>query len=171
MAENLGHRVLLLDASFSAAGVGAVAGFAGERGFADLLPGSGPGSLPGSLELFDTLVRPTAHPAISVLPAGGEVRGGSAALKAADLQGLLRRAYPKFGYVIVQGPALLDDPRALLFLPHADRVLLLAEEDRTLMEDLEASRRLLNPARPGQLGLVLVRPPRRWVMGGTDGPS
>ena len=161
LAENLGHRVLLLDGSFSDAGVGAAAGCGRDPGLADVLF--------DSPERLVSLARPTSHERVFVLPGGGTPRGGSSALKAADLRGLLHRAYPRFDYVLIQGPPLMEDPRGLLFLPVADRVLLLAQEGQTSMEDLEASRRKLAPCQPGQLGLVLVRPPRKWNGGGQDG--
>ena len=161
LAENLGHRVLLVDGSFSESGVAAATGYGSEPGLADVLSGS-----PDKLE---SLVRPTLHERVFVLPTGGSPQGGSAALKAVDFRGVLHRAYPRFDYLLIQGPPLMEDPRALLFLPAADRVLLLALEGRTSMEDLEASRRKLAPCPPDQLGLILVRPPRRWTVGAPDG--
>lgn len=153
LAENLRHRVLLIDGTLGASGIGSVLGTRGEPGFTDLLL--------GSLDRLDSLIRPTPHERLFLLPAGMTMSLPAVRLWAGNLAPLAQRLQEHFDYLVFHGAPVLEDPRVLLIPALVDRVLLVAEEGVTRMEDLEAGRRNLEE-RGARISLLLVRPGRGW---------
>jgi Mrp family chromosome partitioning ATPase len=150
LAEDLGRRVLLVDATFCNSGIGAVLGLEKNPGLADLLGGAD--------RLFESTIRATRHERIFILTSGNVAATDPATLRSANLEGLLRHATAVFDYVLIQGSPVLDDARSLILSPLVERILLIAEEGKTRLEDLEHSCRDLNACRAAAVNLVLVKP-------------
>lgn len=153
LAEELGHRVLLIDATFGSGGVGAALGHAREPGLSDLLRDA-------DMEL-DRAIIATGHPRVALL-AAGHTASGSVPLKPEELRGRLERARSEFDYVLVQSSPLLREAKSLVFPSLVDYVLLLTVEGQTLLDDLEAGQQALVDCKASKVGIVLAKPPRRW---------
>lgn len=63
-------------------------------------------------------------------------------------------------FVLLHAAPVLRDSTGLALGPMADCVLLLALEGRTLIEHLDAARKLVASRTPARLGVLLVTPPK-----------
>jgi hypothetical protein len=155
-AEALHQRVLLIDASPGAGDVSGLLEGAGRRGFGDLLRDP-------RLDL-DDLVVPTSHQNVLFLPVG-EYGAGADAL-GDNVGGLLAAAQRGNELVVLAGGSVLQSPLPLSLAPHVGCVLLLAVENETRIEDLDAAQQALSLARAREIGLVLTSPfvGKRWTL-------
>lgn len=150
MRDELGSRILAIDATGRSDGLGARLGHGRLPGFLDLLHSD-------DKHLAD-LVQQTARPGISALPPGRPPADGLAALRAARVERVFAEARRAYDYVIVQQPAILEDRGFLRFAASADVVLLLVEEGRTGLSDLTKCRAVLEAHRAQNVRVVLCSP-------------
>lgn len=137
LQSEFGRKVLIVDARSREPdeGVTGRLALAGQAGLADVLAER---RLPD-----DWPIRATAVESVDVLPAGRASAGG---VDASDLErlapaiGALRARY---GFLLLQVGSVRADTRNLICCTHADAVLLVAEERRTLMRVLDDNRSLL----------------------------
>ena len=151
LADELGRSVLLVDAAFSGEGLTGRLGLAGDAGLAEALRGRAGADAPCA----------TDHPRVRMLPVG-RVGPEGVPLISTEVSAMLARWRREHEYVLVCADPLLRDNRGLVFPALADRVLLLAVEDRTRIDDLETCRRALESCKSAKIGVVLSRPKKRW---------
>ncbi len=147
MRDELGSRILAVDGTGRADGLGGRLGHAMAPGFLDLLHSE-------EKHLTD-LVQHTSRPGISVLPSGRPPGEGPVAVRAAQMERFFAEAKRTFDYVLVQEPAILEDRAFLRFATSADTVLLLLEEGRTGLDDLAKCRALLEEYQIENVRVVL----------------
>ena len=144
LCEEIGSRLLIIDAADHDTAVGARLGLAGMAGLHDLVRD-------GSRRLSE-LAHPTARPGIAVLASGRRPSDGAAALPSAAVERVLDEARKSYDYTLVQLPSVLDYPAFLRFAGFADALLLIVREGRTDFSSLARSRALLD-----NLGVANVR--------------
>ena len=144
ICEELGSRLLIVDAADRDTAVGARLGLSGMPGLHDLVRD-------GARRLAE-LVHPTAQPGIAVLTSGRRPLDGAAALPTAAVERVLEEARKSYDYTIVQLPSVLDYPAFLRFAAHADVLMLIVREGQTDFTGLARSRALLD-----NLGVANVR--------------
>ena len=135
LRDELGSKVLLVDATFRNDGIGARLGHSGKRGFMDLLYESD--------KTVDALIQPTNRRGIHILPAGNPPSDGFLPLKSESLSPVLETVQERFDYVLIQQGSILKDTRYLLLAPLVDVMFLVVEEGVTRMRDLEDCQDLL----------------------------
>lgn len=145
-AEDLGRRVLLVDGSFGRHGLSTALGGQHEAGLQDILSGH---------VALDSVVRRTAHPAISFLPCGGQTATQGPAARAAALRQFLHNATSLCDFVLIQGPAVSRASRTLAFGPLVDAALLIALEGELPLSELSAAQTILTECGAERVGLVL----------------
>ena len=155
LAEELRQNVLRVDACPRAPELSRMLGVEDQRGLGDLLSG-------GSASLADYVLK-TSTEYLGVLPAGTTPE--SARLE--QLQPLMEAAQARNDFVIFTGGSVLSDPFALGLAPHVGCVLLLAVENETKVEDLDAAQDALSYCRARRVGLVLTRPMREGKRSGS----
>jgi Mrp family chromosome partitioning ATPase len=96
-------------------------------------------------------------PGIDVLPRGGQ--DITLAVHRLHLETLLSQCRAKYRYVLLQLGSVIGDTRDLLAATQADAVLLVAEEERTLMREVDASRELLIASGVTDCQIVLAARP------------
>jgi Mrp family chromosome partitioning ATPase len=132
--------VLLVEADIQRAGVCNALGLTGLPGLTDYLVRNQP--------LEHLLIDPGLGRFV-VLPAGSPIPGSSEALGSTRMQDLvaeLKQRYPD-RLVIFDLPPLLDTADGLAVLPWVEALLLVAEESRTLTEDLMRAAQLAGSER------------------------
>ena len=139
------------------------------KGLTDQLQCDGMAGLADALEAGDqgdfdpvSLVVTTAVADLGFLPKGAAGGAPLGLLSAERLGRLLDRLRTAYDYVLVHGPAVLEDPVALAYPSQVDGVLLLVVENESLLADLDASQRALAECKARRVGLVLSAPRRRW---------
>ena len=109
-----GRRILLVDANFRRPQIHAVLNIPNEVGFGDVL---------NSLDLFDSAVRETEVPNLSVLPTGVKPANSTELLESQLLIDFIERALEEYDHVIFDsGPLLLVSETAAL-APRVDGVV------------------------------------------------
>lgn len=139
LAAEIDSTVLLVDADLSGQGLQALFGLEGQPGLSD--------HLSRGTAIPELLLNPGV-PRLVLLPAGAGSTLQSAELlgtrSAHSLMHELKHRY-RDRFLIVDLPPLLDTADALAFLPLADTTLLVVEEHRTAITDIEAANELLAP--------------------------
>jgi Mrp family chromosome partitioning ATPase len=115
---------------------------------------------------LDEVVRPTTRDNLFLLPAGNG-RGHPPRNEAA-LRSLVEDAERRFGLVLFSGGSVLGDVLPQQLAPCVGLVILLAIENETRVEDLDAARDALVLSGARQVGLVLATPERSR---GSDRPT
>lgn len=153
LADEVQRPVLLIDAAPRREQLSRILGCGGEQGLTD--------ALADPLHAIADLARPTTHPNVSFLPAGSPA--GSP--QPEQLPPLLEKAHRAADFVVLAGAALLEDSLALAFAPLVGRVLLLAVENETMIDDLDAAKESLRHCHAQRVGLVLTTPfpSRQWT--------
>lgn len=157
LAEELQRPVLLIDASPRQPEVSRILDCTANRGYADFL--SDP-----TLSL-DELVLPTNHENVRFLPAGANL-GPSQPASPDDIRVLLKAAESRYEFVLLSGGSVLHNSMALALTPCVGCVLLLAIENETMVDDLDAAQDALSFCKARKVGLVLTTPFRgeRWSL-------
>jgi tyrosine-protein kinase Etk/Wzc len=150
LADELKRPVLLVDASLKSAEATRVLGCTGERGLTDFLAET-------SLSIAELALQ-TTHPQVSFLPAGTRATSGSPALPE-QLTALFEAIFQDYDFLILSGGSVLNESMALALAPHVGCVLLLAIENETTVDDLDAAQHALDFCRARKVGLVLTTPP------------
>ncbi len=149
LAEELDRQVLLVDAVPRHPGLSRLLECEGRRGWMDLLRHDPP-------PLEDLLVR-TTHERVRFLPAGSASSGSA---PPDGIGQLLKELVTRFDFILVAGGAVPDDPMSLAIAPHVGCVLLMAIENESKLEELDAAQDALNACRAQKVGLVLTTPAR-----------
>jgi receptor protein-tyrosine kinase len=152
LAEELGHSVLLVDGTFEVGALSNTLGLAERPGVAELLDANAP-----SHAILQSLVQPTMHARISVLPRGNDSDNHSTRSDA--VRQLVALASEHFEFVLVQGSIQAEGSRSLLFSSATNAALLVAVEDRTLVDQITRGQRLLSDCGAGRVALVLTHRP------------
>jgi len=157
IAAEYDSAVLLVDADLSGQGVQRLFGLPELRGLGEHLSQGAP--------LADLLLNPGVERFV-LLPAGQGAGVDSAELLATRAaQQLVQELRQRYAdrIVIFDLPALLDRADAVTFLPQMQATLMVVEEGRTALSDLETATELLTPF--NLIGSVLsppAEPSRRW---------
>ena len=146
LAEELGVRILLVDGTFSAEGVGSALGHDGATGLMDLV-------YDGVHDPLDAIQETPRHN-ISLLPAGRPRSGRPMPIPGDRVARLYEQLCGRFDYVLVQQGSITADTRYLVSAAKADLILVLVEEGVTPVDELD---RCLEVFRSHQiLGIRLV---------------
>jgi capsular exopolysaccharide synthesis family protein len=141
-----GRRILLVDANFRRPQVHAVLNIPNETGFGDVL---------NSLDLFDSAVRETEIPNLSVLPTGAKPANSTELLESQLLIDFIERALEEYDHVIFDsGPLLLVSETAAL-APRVDGVVTVVRARGNSRGMLQRLRDQLRQLKAENLGVVL----------------
>ena len=141
-----GRRILLVDANFRRPQVHAVLNIPNETGFGDVL---------NSLELFDSAVRQTEIPNLSVLPTGVKPANSTELLESQLLIDFIERALEEYDHVIFDsGPLLLVSETAAL-APRVDGVVTVVRARGNSRGMLQRLRDQLRQLKAENLGVIL----------------
>ncbi len=147
MAMEVNYTVLLVDADLRHPSIHDYFGLRPERGLSDYLTGDVP--------LQDILIHPEGIGHCVILPGGKPQQNSSELLnspKMVQLVDELKTRYPS-RIVVFDLPPLLTASDALAFSPYVDAALLVIEEGKTKVQDLERASELLKGT--NLLGTVL----------------
>jgi len=161
LADEFDKRVLLIEGSITPP-VSDRVDSAHIQGFIDLL---GDEAATGE-QLADRaakFIKPTDHDRVFVLPSGARQTDRPPRLRYNRLPAALNAFRAKYDYVLIQAGPILEDPSARALATVADRVLLIAVEDRTRLEHLESARAALAESKSCKVGIVLLKPRRGWT--------
>jgi len=147
LAEELGLRVLLIDASGQDRELSRALGCEHRAGYSDLL--SQASQDPAALVL------PTSHPAVHFLPAG-TVPAAAMGRHQDAIPVLLSHGLRTHDFLVLSGGSVLHDTAALAATPHVGTVLLMPVENETLVADLDAAQKALRFCKAKHIGVVMV---------------
>ena len=147
MAEELGLRVLLVDASGQDRELSRSLGCEHQRGYTDLV------AEPGQDPLL--LCVPTSHTGVHFLPAG-TLPAVTMGRHQDAIPKLLAQLQTGFDFVVLCGGSVLHDTAALAATPHVGTVLLMPVENETLVADLDAAQKALRFCKARHIGVVMV---------------
>ncbi len=152
LADELGKPVLLVDAAPRERRLSRLLKCTELRGFADAL-------VDPELALGEVVLR-TTHPNLAIVPAGivADPVGHVATERVAALLDAFQRDHE---VVLFSGAGVPANGLALALAPVVGRVLLLAAENETTSEDLEAAEESLRVRNARDIGLVLATRSRR----------
>jgi len=156
VAEELGRRVLLVDAEF---GARSARGAPATPGLSDLLVGGVSG--------LAAAAQATNHPRVHTLSAGTP-ETTAAALAAGRQAEVIEAMCAAYESVIVMASPVLLESRWLMLATLADHTLLLAVEGSTHVSDLDASLRVLAECKAVGVGVLLTREPAPEPAHGPD---
>jgi Mrp family chromosome partitioning ATPase len=151
LAEEYGRSVLIVDATFSQQGIGAMLGNSAAPGLVDML----------ETETFDThqlrtLCQPTVNELVTWLPAGQRSNGHIASVSSKRLRAFLDVASETTDFVLVQGANVISGGRSLAFVSLCDAALMVVLEGKTRVERIEQARDILLDCGGSRVGLVLA---------------
>ena len=152
LAEELGHSVLLVDGTFEVAALSTALGLAARQGVAELLDAGTPNHA-----ALQSLVQPTMHERISVLPRG--IDNTNRATRWDAVRHLVTLASEHYEFVLVQGSIQAEGSPSLLFSSVVNAALLVAVEEKTLVDQITRGQRLLNDCGASRVALVLTNRP------------
>lgn len=148
--DEIGCKVLLVDATFRDDGIGARLGYQSAPGFMEML-------YDDDDDERDPLVRATERKNISILPAG-RLTGKALPPLAPDRVRLVLEAMRKrFDYVLIQQGSVLGDTRYVSIARSVDLVLLLVEDGVTPVRELERCQRLLHDHQVSNFRVVMSK--------------
>ena len=105
------------------------------------------------------LVFPTTYPNVAFLPAGAPATLSKPA-PPDEIAGLLLAMQQQYDFVLLCGGSVLNNSVALAVAPYLGCVLLLAVENETLVEDLDAAQDALAFCKARKVGIVFTTPAR-----------
>ncbi len=150
LAEELGVRVLLVDGTFSADGVGSTLGHDRAPGLMDFVSD-------GSHTPFDMILA-TSRLNISLLPAGQARTGRPMPIEVERIASLYEQLCRRFDYVLVQQGPITADTRYLMCAAKADLVLVLVEGGVTPVDELDRCLDVFRGHQISGIRLVLCEP-------------
>ncbi|HEX4780370.1 MAG TPA: hypothetical protein VH301_06425 [Usitatibacter sp.] len=147
LAEELGKPILVVDAAPRERRLSRLLGCSELRGFTDAL-------IEPQLPLAD-IVLPTTHAGVAIVPAGiiADPVGHVAAEQLAEILEAFQRDHE---VVLFCGGAVPANGLALALAPVVGRVLLLATENETTAEELDAAQDSLHVRNARDVGLILA---------------
>ena len=147
LADELGKPALMVDAVPRERALSQLLKCAELRGFTDAL-------VEPELPLGEIVLR-TTHPNVAIVPAG--IVHDPAAHVATDRIAALLEAFQRDHEIVVfSGGRMPANGLALALVPVVDRVLLIAAENETTSEDLDAAQESLRVRNARDVGLVLA---------------
>jgi Mrp family chromosome partitioning ATPase len=146
MQDELGGRLLVIDATLRDAGIGTLLGARGKPGLSEAHV-SDPQSL---LELL----RPLSRKSLFLLGPGLN----PAESRPEDMAGILALLAQHFDHVLIQQHAITTDTRYLALAARVDLILVLAEEGQSRMASLAQCRDAFLSNGIGNVGLILTVP-------------
>jgi Mrp family chromosome partitioning ATPase len=152
LAEELGHRVLLVDGAFGDRRLSQALGVAESAGLAECI--DTPAEQPPRLQ---ELTQATRHARISVLPQGNPQ--GAITVREQSVRQLLALACQGHDFVLVSSSLRADVSRSLTFSSEVDAALLLAVEEETTWDEIKRGQRLLDDCGARRVALVLAQAP------------
>lgn len=144
LGDDLGRPVLLVDLSSANTVLSRRLDCEQRPGFID-------GLLQEPLKL-DDLVLATSSERVFFLPAGQ----GEGRVPLEVLPRFLESALHDFGFLVLFGGSVFDNPTALAIAPHVGMVLLFAEDNQTLLREIELATETLNTCTARRVGMVLT---------------
>lgn len=151
-----GKRALLVDADLGERAMSWQLRLADRPGLSDLMTSE------VDLQDLEETIIPLYAGGMSVLPAGPPADGVSP-IDSRRLSALVDQLGEAFDFVIVTGPSVDKTPE-LLPLVSAAHYCLMVTDGSISPQRLEAARVLRQDARPGAMGLISIRAPRRWLL-------
>lgn len=150
LAEELGVRVLLVDATFGGEGIGHVLGHDGAPGLMDLVY--------DSPFAPSEVIQGTSRHNISVMPAGRARIGRPLPVEIDRVAEIYQQLCGRFDYVLVQQGSIIADTRYLVCAAKADLILVLVEEGVTPVDELDRSLEVFRGHQISSVRLVLCEP-------------
>lgn len=149
LQDEIGCKVLLVDATFRDDGVGARLGHRLAPGFMELLY--------NDEHDLDALLQSTERRNIHILPAGRPTGEVLPPLGLDRIRPVLDAACERFDYVLIQQGSVLGDTRYLPIARAADLILLLVEDGTTPVEELEECQRLFREHQVSNIRVVMSK--------------
>lgn len=146
-----GQRTLLIDGDLRRPTVERTFGIDGRVGLSEVLSGQVP---------LEDAVRPTEHPNLLVLPAGGTPPNPSEMLGSEAMRSLIGTLADDC-LIIIDAPPVLPVTDALLISAATDGTIFVAASGKTRKTDVAAARDLLQQAKAHVIGVVLNLVPLR----------
>lgn len=166
LAHELGHTVLMIDATFDVRSLSDALGLAQCAGLAEALDTANRGA--GWLE---RLVQKTDHERIAILPVGSRLAGRSVSVRAEAVRELLANAGSSYDFVLVQGSLLIEGSQSMAFCSLVDAALLVAVEEKTTLNQVKRGKRIMNDCGAHRVALVLTNRPRVVIAQPPQEPS
>jgi capsular exopolysaccharide synthesis family protein len=141
-----GRRILLVDANFRRPGLDKVFGLENGAGFGDLL---------NAPEYFDTVVRETAIPNLSVVTVGTKPSNETELLESQLLIDFIERALDEYDHVIFDCGSVLMASETLAMAPRVDGVITVVRARANNRGVLQRMRETLRQVKAEHLGVVL----------------
>jgi Mrp family chromosome partitioning ATPase len=155
LAEELGHGVLMIDATFTRGSLSTALEVTEKPGLMELL-----GTQQIGVAALRGFVLPTQNEKISLLPRGHGDNGRLVPTRSDILSQLLEAACRSYDFVLVQGSVLDQSSRSVAFCGFVDAALLVAVEGRSLVASIQRGQGILNESGASRVGLVLASPPQ-----------
>lgn len=152
LAEELGHRVLLVDGAFGDRRLSESLGLGQAAGLAECIDAA-----PDTESRLPELTQATRHARISVLPQGNPA--GAITVREQSIQQLLSLGCQQHDFVLVYSSLGADVSRSLTFCSGVDAALLLALEEETTWDQITRAQRLLDDCGARRVALVLAQAP------------
>lgn len=147
MQDELGGRLLVIDATLRDGGIGTQLGARGIPGLSEARPDDPSG--------LSRLVRPLGRDSLFLLGAGLE----PGISRPEHMAGILPILAEQFDHILIQQYAITADTRYLAMAGRADLVLVLAEEGQSRMATLTQCRDAFRSNGIANVGLILTVPP------------
>ena len=135
LKNELGSKVVIIDATFRDKGVGDFLGFRDEPGLMNLLY--------EDTTKMGQMIKPTKVEGIHVLPAGRLEQKKFESLKGEKVKAILKKLGTAYDYIVIQVGPLQNDTRYISLAEYAELVVLLVEEGKTLLGEIEEYRTTL----------------------------
>ncbi len=141
-----GRKILLIDADFRRPGLHEVFGLGNDQGFSDAL---------ADVNRFESVVRATHVPNLSVLPCGKRPVNATEQLESQLLTDFLERAMEDFDHIIFDSGAILFTSEALALAPRVDGVITVVRARANSRGVLQRLRDALRQVKAEHLGVIL----------------
>ncbi len=135
LKNELGSKVVILDATFRGQGVGAFLGYGEDQGLMNLLY--------EETTKMGEMIKPTRIKDIHVLPAGKLQEKIFQSLKADKVKAIFQKLGTVYDYIVIQVGPLQNDTRYISLAEFTEMVLILVEEGNTLLGEIETYRTTL----------------------------
>ncbi len=135
LKNELGGKIIIIDATFRNQGVGDFLGYEGKPGLMNLL-------YEGNTKMGQ-MIKATRVDGIHVLPVGKLQEQTNISLKGEKVKAIFQKLGTVYDYIVIQVGPLQNDTRYISLAEYAELVLLLVEEGNTLLGEIESYRTTL----------------------------
>ena len=150
LAEDLGHAVLMIDATFGLSTLTRSFGITESPGLVDVLSDGNVGRT-----MLRAAALPTKHEKVDLLPRGLGDNGRLIAARSAAVDELLITATECYDFVLILGSLMDESSRSVAFGAFVDATLLVAVEGKTLLTSIQNGQRALSETGASRIALVL----------------